>query len=47
MAVNAQQIVTIALILIASVFVVPALCKGFDANGEKDDGKREYWKQGN
>lgn len=42
MAVNAQQTVTIALILIASVFLVPALGKGFDANGdEKDDGKRE------
>lgn len=43
MAVNGQQIVTIALIFIASVFLVPAQCKGFDANGdEKDDGKREY-----
>lgn len=41
MAVKIQQIVTIALILIASV-LVPALSKGFDVNGEKDDGKREY-----
>lgn len=48
MAVYVQRIVTIALILIASV-LVPALCKGFDANGEKDDGKREYMniEQGN
>lgn len=41
MAVKIQQIITVALILIASV-LVPALSKGFDANGEKDDGKREY-----
>lgn len=41
MAVNIQQIIPVALVLIASV-LVPALGKGFDANGEKDDGKREY-----
>lgn len=54
MAVNNQQIATIALILIVSV-LVPAHCKGFDASGEQDDGKREYthtqhihrFKQGN
>lgn len=42
MAVNVQRILMISLILVLSA-IVPALSKGFDANGEKDDGKREYY----
>lgn len=46
MAVNVKCMLTISLILVVSA-IVPALSKGFDANGEKDDGKREYFKRGN